>query len=103
MPDAFETVIVKTTLAPTLGAGLSTVFVSERSTIAIGVVAWLASSSSPWPAPLPGVESGSAWPAAWISAVLRYDPEVLTIAVMWREVDAPAARLPTVQAPVVSS
>ncbi len=65
---AFLTVTVNTTLVPMVGVGLSTDLVSDRSAVPAGDVARDASSSSPFPMPLLGVESGSFSLAAVICA-----------------------------------
>ena len=50
--------IVNIMVSPTLGVALSTIFVSERSTIGIGLTITVSSSSSPLESS-PGVESMS--------------------------------------------
>ena len=79
---------------------MSTDLASDRSAVPAGAVARDASSSSPFPMPLLGVESGSVWPAAVICAELVYGPVALTVTEMLWEADPPGLRVPTVQTPL---
>ena len=95
----FVTVTVNTTLLPTVGVALSTILVRERSAEGTGAVVTEASSSSPLPVPLPGVESGSPSLTARTCAALVYGPDALTVAVMFSARLDEAERLPMVQSP----
>ena len=95
-------VTVKVTVSPTLGAGSSTVLVSDRS--AAGATVSTASSWSSWVASLsPGVESGSPWSEAATCATFVIVPLAVTVATMSMLATPPSRSVPTVQVPATGS
>ena len=96
----FSSRSASSTLTVNVSPGTLESVMSMVPSVPIGVVSRSASSSSPLPKPLPGVESGSVVLAVAISAALTWSPVALTVAVMFSVSALPATTVPTVQTPL---
>ena len=99
----FVTDTAKTTLPPTFGVELFTLFVNSRSAAGAAEIATNASSSSVYGGALFGVESTSNWSAERTCVKLVIVPEFVTVAVICRMRLAPGViGPPIVHRPLVA-